>query len=374
VVQGLHRASAGNVYGKTGSVNYNRRVAPNPVHANARGKGSTRTKNQGDAMIRIQTHAVALAFALAAGPVLAQADAKAAADAKPSADAKASDAKTPAKPAPKAARAVPPAGSLVQALQAPAWIERGGSKIPAAPGMALKAHDQLHTGAGSRLWLRTPDGSVVKMGENGALAFEAAQIGKDRTFQAAIKVLEGAFRFTTDALAKFRGKRDVTITFGTVTAGIRGTDLWGKSAADKQIVCLIEGKIELTPPGESPVAMDKAMSFYIREKDQSQPVAPVPPEQLKVWSAETETEAGKGVARRGGKWRIVVSTRSAAAALKTYEDIRSAGYAAELQPTKVDEKRVYTVQLSSFASKADADAVAKGLKEQGKIRDYKIAG
>lgn len=317
--------------------------------------------------MKIQAHGAALVLALAAAPAFAQTDAKAP-------EAKAPEAKAAAKPAPKVARAAPAPGSIVQAVQAPAWIERGGNKIPAAPGMALKAHDQLRTGENARLWVRTPDGSIVKMGETGAVALESAQVAKDRTFQAAIKVLQGAFRFTTEVLAKFRGKRDVNITIGTVTAGIRGTDLWGKSSPDKQIVCLIEGKVEVTPPGEPAMTMDKPMSFYIREKDQSQPVAPVPPEQLKVWSAETETEAGKGVARRGGKWKLVVSSASAAAALKTYEDVRAAGYAAELQPTKVNDKRVYNVQLTSFASKADADAVAKSLKEQGKIRDYKVAG
>jgi hypothetical protein len=328
-------------------------------------------------MTKMQAHAVALVLALAGGTAFAQTAAqpapaaKAAPEAKPAPDAKpAPESKAAATAAPKAA---PPQGAIVHAVQAPAWVEREGNKIPATPGMPLKEHDQLHTGASSRLWVRTPDGSVVKMGENGSLALEAVQMRKDRTFQAAIKVIQGAFRFTTEALAKFRGKRDVNITIGTVTAGIRGTDLWGKSAADKQIVCLIEGKIELTPPGEAAVAMDQPMSFYIHEKDKSEPIAPVPPEQLKVWSAETETEAGKGVARRGGKWKITVAAPSAAAALKTYEDIRAAGYAAELQPTKVEDKRVYTVRLSSFASKADAEAVAASLKKDGKIGEgYKV--
>jgi FecR-like protein/sporulation related protein len=332
-------------------------------------------------MTRIQAHVAALVLALAGGTAFAQTDAKPAAEPKAAqpkaAEPKAAEPKAAeanAKPAakPGAKPAAPAPGALVQAVQAPAWIERDGNKIPASPGMPLKERDQLHTGADARLWVRTPDGSVVKMGENGVLALEAVQLTKDRTFQAAISVIQGAFRFTTEALAKFRGKRDVKVSFGTVTAGIRGTDLWGKSAADKQIVCLIEGKIELTPPGQPAVAMDQPMSFYIREKDQSQPIAPVPPEQLKVWAAETETEAGKGVVRRGGKWRITVTAASAAAALKTYEDIRAAGYAAELQPTKVEDKRVYTVRLASFASKADAEAVAAELKKQGKIAEYKV--
>jgi hypothetical protein len=38
-------------------------------------------------------------------------------------------------------------------------------------------------------------------------------------------VLQGAFRFTTTAVYKFRGARDVQVRFTTVTVGIRGTDL-----------------------------------------------------------------------------------------------------------------------------------------------------
>ena len=335
-------------------------------------------------MTKIQAYAAALVLALAGGAAFAQTtqpapaakaapEAKPAPETKPAPEAKSAPESKPA-PAPKAAaKPAPPAGAVVHAVQAPAWIERDGNKIPAAPGMPLKERDQLRTGANSRLWIRTPDGSVVKMGENAALGLEGVQIRKDRTFQAAIKVLQGAFRFTTDALAKFRGKRDVNVTVGTVTAGIRGTDLWGKSSTGKQIVCLIEGRIELTPPGESAVTMDQPMSFYIREKNQSAPIGPVPPEQLKVWAAETETEPGKGVARRGGKWKLTVTSASAAAALKTYEDIRAAGYAAELLPRKVDDKRVYTVQLTSFVTRHDAEAAAAELKKQGRIGEgYKI--
>jgi hypothetical protein len=45
-------------------------------------------------------------------------------------------------------------------------------------------------------------------------------------FRAALTVLAGAFRFTTDALDN--RKRDVAVKAKLVTAGIRGTDLWGK--------------------------------------------------------------------------------------------------------------------------------------------------
>ena len=33
-----------------------------------------------------------------------------------------------------------------------------------------------------------------------------------------------------------------------MTAGIRGTDLWGSSDAERDLVCLVEGRITVTHP------------------------------------------------------------------------------------------------------------------------------
>ena len=77
-------------------------------------------------------------------------------------------------------------------------------------------------------------------------------------------MLEGAFRFTTDVAAKAR-KREVSVRVQQVTIGIRGTDFWGRARAERQIVCLIEGAIEVGAAGEQPVTMDKPRQFYRRE-------------------------------------------------------------------------------------------------------------
>jgi hypothetical protein len=89
--------------------------------------------------------------------------------------------------------------ATVEGLQLPAWVERGASPS-FSPGREL--------------------------------------------FRAALNVLEGAFRFTTDVAAKTR-KREVSIRAAQVTAGIRGTDLWGRSRPGNEIVCLIEGERSL---------------------------------------------------------------------------------------------------------------------------------
>jgi len=252
--------------------------------------------------------------------------------------------------------------AVVEAVQMPAWVERSGASTPIAPGMELRDRDELKTGANSRLLLRMADGSLVKLGEQGSLGLDAMRLRGDSVFEAAMKVAQGAFRFTTQAAAKFRGKREVNITVATVTAGIRGTDLWGKSTPDRQIVCLIEGRIEVTPPGESPINMDQPLSFYIRDKGQSQPVAPVPMEQLKEWAAETEPQPGEGVSRRGGRWRITASGLAYSQAQALYDDLRRAGYPAEIIPAKLKDQRVYNVRLSNFETQKDAEFVAAKLK------------
>lgn len=253
---------------------------------------------------------------------------------------------------------------VVEAVQMPAWVERAGAQpVPVYPGMELRANDQVKTGVNSRLLLRTPDGSSVKLGEKATYRLGDAQMRPGNVFAASMSVLEGAFRFTTDALQKFRGKREVNITVATVTAGVRGTDLWGKSATDKQIVCLIEGRISVTPQGELPLFMDQALQFYVREKGQSQPIGMVDPAQLKQWATETEIATGMGAARQGGRWKVTLaSADDQAGALKLYDGFRAAGYPAVILPAVEGDRSVYRLRLINLPSKAEAEALAGSLK------------
>ena len=54
-------------------------------------------------------------------------------------------------------------------------------------------------------------------------------------------------------------ERDVRVKVNAVTAGIRGTDVWGKSESDRDIVCLLEGRIDVShgPAGGSRSAVLK---------------------------------------------------------------------------------------------------------------------
>ena len=269
---------------------------------------------------------------------------------------------------PWSAAAAPTA--VVEGVQMPAWVERGGTKLPLAAGMELKESDRLSTGQNSRVLLRLAEGSQVKLGENALLTLDKLgqrQENKSVFLEGVLDVARGAFRFTSDVKSKIASRRQVDIRVATVTAGIRGTDLWGKSAADRDIVCLIEGRISVQRETDAPVVMDQALQFYIAPKtadgkaDRSKPaptLAAVGMEQLMQWATETEIAAGQGAARKGGKFKVVAAaSTNQNDALKVYDQLRTAGYAAEIFPAGTAQQRVYEVRIGGLPSKAEADAL-----------------
>ena len=259
--------------------------------------------------------------------------------------------------------------AIVESVQMPAWVERAGKQMPAAPGIELIATDAVRTGSGARLYIKLAEGSLVKLGENARLQLLDLVPERGGVFRATLDVLAGAFRFTTDAIAKPR-PREFKLRVSTVTIGIRGTDLWGRSAAQNEIVCLIEGKIEVGAADEKPVLMDQPRQFYRREKGKTQPVDFITSERLAEWAKETDIAPGGGAARRGGKWKVVLqqsASKTEAGAL--LEKLHAAGYAAE---SKRQGKR-YVVRIAQLASQAEADALAAKLRGQHGVTDPKVS-
>jgi len=266
-------------------------------------------------------------------------------------------------------------GAVVEGVQMPAWLERGdGRKVPLSPGMELRPGEQVRSGANARVLVKLSEGSLVKLGENGLLRVDELKPDEGGIFRAALKVAEGAFRFTTDVVMKHR-RRSVNITVATVTAGIRGTDLWGKSNAnDRQVVCLIEGKIEVGADGEKPVTLDQPRQFYQRNQGETAPVGFVEPQMLGQWALETEIAAGQGAARTGGKWKVtLVSSETQDGALAVYDQVRAGGYAAEIHPAFVAGRRVYIVRLGNLPSREEADALGAQLKGKMGVGEPRVS-
>jgi hypothetical protein len=255
--------------------------------------------------------------------------------------------------------------AVVDAVQAPAWRDRDGRAEPLAPGMELQSRDRIRTGEGSRVYLKLADGSTVKLGENGVLLAERLGPSEKRFFSAVLDVARGAFRFTTDKLRKL-ARRDVTIRVATVTAGIRGTDIWGKSEAERDFVCLLEGRIAVSHKDGDAREMSEPLTFYVAPRNQPPTgIQAADPEVVRKWAAETEISPSGGVLRRGGKWKLLLfRADSQEAALETYDRVASAGYAASIRPRIVGEAVHYDILLRYLPSKAEAEAQAAKMKDR----------
>jgi cell division septation protein DedD len=255
--------------------------------------------------------------------------------------------------------------AVVEGIQLPAWVSREGKRQPLAIGTELKSNDEVSTGGNSRLLLRLGDGSVVKLGENGKLQLTGlVQKRKEGFIAATLKVLEGAFRFTTEVAMKNRSKRDITVQLPTVTAGIRGTDIWGKNLGDTEVLVLIEGKITVTRAGDQPVQMKDPLTYLQAPKAGSATVEAVPMEQLKAWAAETEIAEGTGALRKGGRWKLYLGRyREQLEALSLYDSLRREGYPVRIQPQQGEGGQLYRVRLAGFSTEQEANALGARLKE-----------
>jgi hypothetical protein len=266
----------------------------------------------------------------------------------------------------------------VEALQMPAWLTRGGKRVPLELGAQLKNGDTITTGEGSRVLLRMAEGSTVKLGENARFDLNDMAQGRERnqnTFKANLGVRQGAFRFTTAPEDKIRAKREIDVQFVTVTASIVGTDIWGKSGIERELVALVDGEVTVKRKGEPAVTMNEAKSVYIAPTDApSRPVSSITLAQLNAFAQETEMQAGGGGAGRAGNWKVYAArTPSQEEAVAVYEQLRDAGFAAAVQQAFSGGKQIYQVRIAGLLSEADGVAVAAKLRIQLRLQNVSVS-
>jgi hypothetical protein len=277
-----------------------------------------------------------------------------------------------------AAPAVPVADAVVAGVLMPAWLERQGTRQELTPGVALQNRDRLLTGTNARVEVRLRDGSVLRLGGDTHCEVNALGVREPEVFTAAIDVAQGAVRFTTGELARSLRQRAVNLRLGTLTASVRGTDLWGTADATGDRICLLEGRITLLQPDNEARQVSEAGSCYLAAKDGG-PAAlqAVTPGQLAWWAAQTGMPPGAEpasptataaaprparVARsaRAGNWSVeVAAVDGEAAALSAYDRARAAGYGARIRPLPAAGGGYrYALRLGPLPSEAEAAALA----------------
>jgi cell division septation protein DedD len=121
--------------------------------------------------------------------------------------------------------------------------------------------------------------------------------------------------------------------------------------------------------------MDQPRQFYRREKGNTQPVGLVEPKQLGQWALETDIEAGKGALRQGGRFSVaLLAAAEQSQANSVRNQLREAGYPAEVASSKEGDKTTYVVRIRHLPSREEAQALANQLKGRFGIREPKVSG
>lgn len=256
---------------------------------------------------------------------------------------------------------------IVEGVVSPAWLERAGKREALRTGMALSDRDRVITGPRARAMLRMSEGSAVKLGENATLAVDGlsdSKKGDTALVKASMDVVKGAFRFTTGVFGKPRAERDVGIKFGTVTAGVRGTDLWGRSIDKDDLVCLLEGRISVQH-AKKEFEMNEPLQFFVVPRNEpAKPVGKISKAQIDEWALDTEITEGLGATRSGAKLKVEIARFTDEAAAREFAGkLQTAGYPAVIDPVSgARDGARFAVCVDGIASARDRGALSERLK------------
>ncbi len=265
--------------------------------------------------------------------------------------------------------------ALVEGVQMPAWLVRGGLLQPLAPGMELRALDSLRTGRDARVLLVLGEGSLLRLGEQTELQIHALPNPSDgkRPFHAVFHVPRGAFRLVMAQVAAPPDRR-FEVRMARLAATLRGTDLWGKTTDEGDVICLIEGSAELQRPGASPLNMNDPLTYFTAPKAEpavSPQIASLA--RLAAWAQETDLAAPRGALRRGGNWNVLLADAAEQGpALDVYLKARTAGYAASIDAIGKEPKRHYLVRIKEIASESGAQELARRLATELKLPPLQV--
>jgi len=262
----------------------------------------------------------------------------------------------------------------VNAINYPAWVVRNHQTKALIPGYKLRADDLIRTGKKGRVILQLVDGSAIKLGESVRFlisSVDVTAVDEQSFLEASFQVLRGAFRYTSSIFGhSFAGHR-LNVKVGAITAGIRGTDIWGRSNLEQDLVALIEGAITVDIEGEPTVKLEQALNYYVKPRDEAPlTIAQIDAEQLQRWAKETELDAAMGIAAENGEWSLVLlsvtNRKKADRELKLFHE---KGFAVKRKSVIRNGKTLHRLLLPGFVSIEDAVNAGTQVSESLGISD-----
>jgi hypothetical protein len=263
----------------------------------------------------------------------------------------------------------------VDSLNFPVWVERGARMESLAPGDRLDAGDIVNTGKTGRVWLEAEDGSVIKLGQGARFVVDRDRLdtSADETiYDAAFRVLRGAFRFTGSFFPRRQElPHRVDFQVGAITAGVRGTDIWGSSGEDEDFVALLEGRIEVRSQSDTAQLMDQPLTLYRKQKQlPADKVSPISMSVVGELAMQTELSVEAGIAARDGAYELVLaSVAGAAFDPGSLDRFRRAGYPVEAVSAEIGGDPYMLIVLRGLVDRQAAENLRRRVAAEFALDD-----
>jgi hypothetical protein len=261
-----------------------------------------------------------------------------------------------------AVQAVPDA--VVEMVQAPAWVERMGQRLPLVAGMALHNRDKLETGVGARVVLAFADGSAARIGENALVAVNAMAQEKNGRFTGGLDLKSGDLRLIAHDYAEAPVKRAINVRFGEVTAAVRGeSDLTGSVEATSDAVALRDGQAVVShPQAAEPVRLNQPLQTYVAMHGQApQAVRQIDRFVGANWALRTQPYFDAATQQPAGRWQLSFGSFDKNSVLVLYDRLRQAGFAAKVLPQNRGGGLSYELRLMHLVTERAAQLLAERL-------------
>ena len=117
-----------------------------------------------------------------------------------------------------------PVAGMVKRVSGTAVVERGGTAMPAVPGMVLQAGDRVITGSPGGIGIVLSDDSIVTAGPDSRIALSDYKFNSTtQEGGMVVRLLKGALHFVTGLIGK-QAPQNVRIETPTAVLGVRGTE------------------------------------------------------------------------------------------------------------------------------------------------------
>ncbi|MGQ0657971.1 MAG: FecR family protein [Chromatiales bacterium] len=131
-------------------------------------------------------------------------------------------------------------GEVAQLKGQAARFADDGIAYPLSAGDAVHLNDRIETRSRSVVTIRFKDNTTFSLGPDSSFAIAGFRYAQGQDDSIAMRVVRGAFRFTTGLIARARASSMRVEAGAVATIGIRGTTVGGEVVGESATIVLLE--------------------------------------------------------------------------------------------------------------------------------------